>query len=586
MLFASLIAPVVQIRKIAESPLFLGFWLTAQQEYRGIYRPQQVKLSLFFSDCHSTWVKVNSTDATDVVMNKIATALGLSNKHLSYFGLFVIEINRLNSPESNGCNGKSGTANGRSNTVDQSDSSPVNDGAGDRAGDFNGSKSIALHDDTASLLTSPNRIKLLRKLQNFEAPFLTLETMESHMMNVSYTGHEGASNIYTKRLSLTLRKCYWDCHLDSELLKNDICLHLLYHQTVSDLQQGWIPMTKEVKYQLDHYIKAKSKSNFLDLAKTLKYYSYMHFDSSYSDYLSVICDINQSTGCNASTVELFESSVMNDMSKLKSSLDEYKARVNSNRIPVIVSLGGKELLIRPAFTSTNGNDVISRSPVDGAGPFYLPSSGQVKNEVSFKLTRIRCWRLTATEVESNSNLISMQCNPSQTSKASFSNAAASNNYQLSAPSLRRFKFELSFEYLINRSLIKSITIESNEAVLMSMCLQGMVNELLSKRNKFSSTSSPVSPVISSACCTNTFLRMDGSKQIISSSIYTPNLSASQSTLGASNSSASFNSSSESSSCPSLCDPASACNDPVNSTPGKLSRALENEAFEGFKDEIV
>lgn len=598
--------------------------MTAQQEYRGIYRPQQVKLSLFFSDSHSIWIKLVSTDPTNVVISKIASAIGLPQHLIPYFGLFVLEITRQNESKSNGFNGNN-----------SSSIKSKNGFAGTEDGGEEEVDTSALKESTASLITaSPNQIKLLRKLQNFEAPFLTLETMESSLANVNYVNNSSddgtPTKTYSKRLSLALRKCYWDCNLDCELFKDDACLNLLYHQTMSDLQQGWIPMTKEVKHQLNHFVKMQNKRDFLNLAKTLKYYSYIHFENSYSDYLGVICDVN-SQGPALSNVQLFDPNVISDSNK-SSPLDELtksagtKAR-DYERIPVIVSLGGKELLIRPVAATCNGSN--NKSLNDFTGRFYRPSSGEVKNEASFKLTRIRCWRLTATEIQ-NATTVNSMCNLTN----------SSSNFQHSTHTLnaRTFKFELSFEYLFNRNVIKSVTIESKEAVLMSMCLQEMVNESLSKRSTTSSTTNKhpfehelynLQCSMTASASTGTFIKMDGSKQLISSSIFTPSQA---NLIPASSSTASFsttgsNASSSSSSSPSLntessnfepnsCHPArqvTGCNSThsgsksninVNSNsnnsssifngggggsgncPARTSKVLENEAFEGIKDEVV
>lgn len=575
--------------------MFLGFWLTAQQEYRGIYRPQQVKLSLFFSDSHSIWIKVNSTDPTDVVISKIASALGLPQHFLPYFGLFILEITRQSESKSNGCNGTSVNSNGSNGLKSNNGLTTGLDDDSDE--DLDAS---ALKDCTTALITtSPNQIKYVRKLQNFEAPFLTLETMESYIANINFSiGAQKLNDqptVYTKRLTLTLRKCYWDCNLDCELFKNEVCLNLIYHQAMSDLQQGWIPMTKEVKHQLNNFVRAKSKSDFLNLAKTLKYYSYIHFDNSYSDYLSVISDFNNSQGSNGATVHLFDSNVISDVNGLKrphssSSRNDEFTNFTKGRIPVIVSLGGKELLIRPISSMGNCN---SNGESHFTGRFHRFSSGEVKNEVSFKLNRIRCWRLTATEVKNSD--VNSTCN------LQMSNFHNSNQPQHA----RCFKFELSFEYLLNKT-IKSITIESNEAVLMSMCLQGMVNELLSKRH---GTKSPfgedelytLQRSITASASTGTFIRMDGSKQLITSSIFNP---SHPNSIGPSASSSSFCTSvasSSSSSSPSLntdtnnlesnsSNGRQISGSNVNTNGGNLhgrtSKVLENEAFEGIKDEVV
>ncbi|XP_052225977.1 sorting nexin-17-like isoform X2 [Dreissena polymorpha] len=71
-------------------------------------------------------------------------------------------------------------------------------------------------------------------------------------------------------------------------------------------------------------------------------------------------------------------------------------------------------------------------------------------EGSFKITRIRCWRITTTVPEGVRQTDSTQ-------------------------------LELSFEYLMARDSLQWITIQSDQAILMSMCLQGMVEELIMKK---------------------------------------------------------------------------------------------------------
>lgn len=67
----------------------------------------------------------------------------------------------------------------------------------------------------------------------------------------------------------------------------------------------------------------------------------------------------------------------------------------------------------------------------------------------FKITRIRCWRITTTVADNTDQQNSL--------------------------------LELSFEYLIAKDTLQWITIQSDQAILMSMCLQGMVEELIMKK---------------------------------------------------------------------------------------------------------
>ncbi|XP_041361399.1 sorting nexin-17-like isoform X2 [Gigantopelta aegis] len=84
--------------------------------------------------------------------------------------------------------------------------------------------------------------------------------------------------------------------------------------------------------------------------------------------------------------------------------------------------------------------------------FRVQVQDQIK-EGSFKITRMRCWRITTTYPEGSGDSSSS-----------------------SSPNL-----ELSFEYLMARDTLKWITITSSQAMLMSMCLQNMVDELIMKK---------------------------------------------------------------------------------------------------------
>ncbi|XP_064480852.1 sorting nexin-17-like [Ornithodoros turicata] len=78
------------------------------------------------------------------------------------------------------------------------------------------------------------------------------------------------------------------------------------------------------------------------------------------------------------------------------------------------------------------------------------SQGEVK-EVSFRVTRIRCWRIITSVGEEEE------------------------------PKADK-RLELSFEYLVSKTALQWITVVSDQAILLSMCLQGMVGELLLKKN--------------------------------------------------------------------------------------------------------
>ncbi|KAK7091969.1 sorting nexin-17-like isoform X2 [Littorina saxatilis] len=85
--------------------------------------------------------------------------------------------------------------------------------------------------------------------------------------------------------------------------------------------------------------------------------------------------------------------------------------------------------------------------------FRVQVGDQVKEGI-FKITRMRCWRITTVYP-----------------KEGESGYTKSGSAQL----------ELSFEYLMSKDTLRWIAIVSEQAMLMSMCLQSMVDELIMKK---------------------------------------------------------------------------------------------------------
>ena len=83
---------------------------------------------------------------------------------------------------------------------------------------------------------------------------------------------------------------------------------------------------------------------------------------------------------------------------------------------------------------------------------YTPS-GEIK-EVVFKVTRIRCWRIMTSGKPLNAPATRLK------------------------PEILDSKLELSFEYLVSADKLQWVTVVSNQAILMSLCLQSMVEELV------------------------------------------------------------------------------------------------------------
>lgn len=249
-------------------------------------------------------------------------------------------------------------------------------------------------------------ITVLRKLQDFESPYISQKSIQG---------------IHR----LVLRKSYWDPSYDLELMSDKVALNLLYVQTVADVEKGWILSSKETQKHLASLQARGAKKEYLELARTLKYYGFLQFRPCICDY----------------------------------------PKPGSR---VLVSAGNRELNLRVRL-----------------------SDGQDMREGSFKVTRMRCWRITTLHNHGDGS--SIHSNSTSTSDSS-------------QPQL-----ELSFEYLMSKDKLQWITIASEQAILMSVCLQAMVDELLLKKTGMKRRQ----PSDNSRKGSWSYMKRDGSSQLIS-----------------------------------------------------------------------
>ncbi|KAM9617022.1 sorting nexin-17 isoform 3-T4 [Morphnus guianensis] len=161
--------------------------------------------------------------------------------------------------------------------------------------------------------TKDGAFSFVRKLQEFELPYVSV------------------TSLHNPEFRIILRKSYWDSSYDDDVMEHRVGLNLLYAQTVSDIEHGWILVNKEQHRQLKSLQEKVSKKEFIRLAQTLKYYGYLKFDPCVTDF--------PEKGCH-----------------------------------VVVSAGNNELNFQ----------------------VRLPSE-QIK-EGSFKVTRMRCWRVTSSAI--------------------------------------------------------------------------------------------------------------------------------------------------------------------------------------------
>ncbi|EEB20430.1 Sorting nexin-17, putative [Pediculus humanus corporis] len=263
-------------------------------------------------------------------------------------------------------------------------------------------------------------ITVIRRLQDFESPYLSQQSIKCPN-------------------KIVLRKSYWDPGYDLELMTNKVSLNLLYIQTISDIEYGWVLCSQETRNTLANFQSRGAKKQYLELARTLKYYGFLQFRPCICDY-------------------------------------PYPGS------KVLVSAGNKELNLRVKLS--DGDDV---------------------RQGSFKVTRMRCWRITTLHSDDPKNLESSN-------------------------------LELSFEYLMAKDKLQWITISSEQAIIMSICLQSMVDELLLKKSGVRRKT--ITPMKSNNW---NYIKRDGSSQIITVNQYNSSSDIFSSVQNAKHSSSSNNS---------------------------------------------
>ncbi|CAH1406339.1 unnamed protein product [Nezara viridula] len=301
---------------------------------------------------------------------------------------------------------------------------------------------------------------IIRKLQDFESPYISQKNIKGN--------HR-----------IMLRKSYWDIDYDLELMLDSAALNVIYVQTISDIERGWIVCNRGVREQLATLQARGAKKEYIELARTLKYYGYIQFKPCVCDY-----------------------------------------PVPGSK--VIISAGDKELNLR----------------------VEIPG-GEIK-EGSFKVTRMRCWRITThNDIIDNGEETVLRKDP---------------------------VMDLSFEYLMAKEKLQWITVTSEQAILMSVCLQSIVDELMLKK-----TGARMKEPHDYRGGTFCYMKRDGSSLII-----TVSQSSSTDTL-----SSTSNGTSRS---PLRSEPTISMrklSEKLSSLTGKSSKSqplVENDAFEGIGDD--
>ncbi|ODM99979.1 Sorting nexin-17 [Orchesella cincta] len=230
---------------------------------------------------------------------------------------------------------------------------------------------------------------VLRKLNEYESPYISIKWLDDSHRIVG-----------------------WDLSHDDLLMDDRVGLHMLYVQMVSDIENGWIIVPKEVLVkQLTALQSQGSKKEYVRVARRLKFYGYMKFPYCQSDFLQPSSELT-------------------------------------------VYIGNRELVV------------------------ITPR----REEISFKVTRMKCWRITLHH-ERNGDV----------------------------------KAELSFEYLQSKDKLEWITLMSEQSVIMALCLQEIVADMVAKQH-------PTNPSLIGVRSVKTmfyYIRRDGDQVPLNDDIIVP-----------------------------------------------------------------
>lgn len=180
---------------------------------------------------------------------------------------------------------------------------------------------------------------------------------------------------------IILKKSYWDLNFDLQLINDRRARNLLFVQAQYEIEQSQDLYTNDIFQQLEILRENNSYKDYLLLARTSKFYGHIFLRQ--CSILYPLTDVTKQKDC-----------------------------------PCLLAIGNNEIIC-----CINSDDK------------------KKTKEISFKVTRIRCWKVNRTKQETS----------------------------------------ILIEYLIKKDNLEWITIHTEQASLVSTCLQSMVDEILTKK---------------------------------------------------------------------------------------------------------
>lgn len=135
--------------------------------------------------------------------------------------------------------------------------------------------------------------RVVRRLANYESPYLTLVASERKLKNSSsQIKVQNGTSSNPPSFLVMIRKSYWDAALDEDLFGDRVALNVLYLIAHHEVEKGHVVASKEVRHRLTALQAMGEKVEYLRLARTLKFYGYVHFEPCTCDHLFALATLN------------------------------------------------------------------------------------------------------------------------------------------------------------------------------------------------------------------------------------------------------------------------------------------------------
>ena len=251
-----------------------------------------------------------------------------------------------------------------------------------------------------------DKLIIKRRLSFNEAPFITLQ--RHHIDGHAYQNenHRQQNNNNGNRSFVThrilLRKSYWDPIYDTYILNDQQALNLLFIQTVYDMKHSLMFVDRETYHRLESLLAQDMKLEYILLARTLKYYNYVHFEPCYSDYPRPRTKVMISIGSKELNMRVLKNPVAGPKATLRSAKSINSSMISNNNS---LSETNSNTTAASMQQKASSNDKNRDEPVLYCTSSIVPSGYQrlltkdeiVEEEYNFKVPLIRCWRLTSLE---------------------------------------------------------------------------------------------------------------------------------------------------------------------------------------------